>query len=117
MQNGVQVSLDYYAMRGWIAPRQFDAGAEFHRLWYLGAVTSRFVQMRLDAAGGGELAMELDEARQRFEATKKGFRSLAQALLCYNVCRLGEWATYVMPIRAVLDGYGSEADRGILRAA
>ena|SRR5215469_5904074 len=71
-----------------------------------------------ESATGGVATAEFNEGcGKRYEEAKKSFRSLAQALVCYNVCCLGEWATYVTPIRAVLDGYSSDADRGVLRAA
>jgi hypothetical protein len=92
MQNLVQVPLDYYAMRRWIEPRQYDAGAEFHRLWYYGAVKSRFAQMRMESALGGVATPEFNEVcRRKYEDAKKAFRSLAHALICFNVCCMGEF--------------------------
>jgi hypothetical protein len=53
VQNLVQVPIDYYAQRGWLTPRQYDAAEEFYRCWYYGGDKSMHGISKYDPNGGG----------------------------------------------------------------
>ncbi len=96
--NLVQVPLDYYAMRSWVDERQYLAGSKFHELWYYGAIKIGFAQMKLKAMPGGKADPDfLRIAADRYTKAKLAIRGLLPALVCYNVCCLGEWASYLGP--------------------
>jgi hypothetical protein len=97
LQNLVQVPLDYYASHDWISPRQYDAGDELHRLWYYGAEKSGYVLTRMVAkVPGGLRDFETKIIlEQKYNAAKRAVRGLLKQLICYNVCCLGEWASYL----------------------
>ncbi len=97
-KNLVQVPLDYYGMRGWIAEREFLAGTEFHKLWYYGGVKNGYAQMKfaeslkLPPAGDSQNVLA-----DKYVRAKRAITGLVQALLCYNVCCLGEWVSALKP--------------------
>jgi hypothetical protein len=96
--NLVQVPLDYYAMRSWVDERQYLAGSRFHELWYYGAIKIGLAQMKLSAVPGGRVDPDfLRIASDRYRKAKLSIRGLLPALVCYNVCCLGEWASYLGP--------------------
>lgn len=98
VKNLVQVPIDYYAMRDWIDERQYLAGAEFHKLWYYGAIKLGYAQMKLASLPAGEANPDfLNIAADRYVKAKLAVRGLLPALVCYNVCCLGEWASYLGP--------------------
>jgi hypothetical protein len=96
--NLVQVPLDYYAMRNWVNERQYLAGSKFHELWYYGAVKLGFAQMKMNSLPGGTADPDfLRVSADRYQKAKLAIRGLLPALVSYNVCCLGEWASYLGP--------------------
>ena len=96
--NRVQVPLDYYVIRGWVDEQQHLAGTKLHELWYYGAVKIGLAQMKMAAMPGGKIDPDfLRIAADRYQKAKLAIRGLLPALVCYNVCCLGEWASYLGP--------------------
>jgi hypothetical protein len=97
-KNLVQVPLDYYGMRGWISEREFLAGTEFHKLWYYGAMKNGYAQMKFaESLKLPPLTDSHSVLADKYVRAKKVINGLVQALMCYNVCCLGEWATTLKP--------------------
>ena len=96
--NVCQVPIEYYHKRGWLTARQLDAGIKFHELWYYGAVKIGLAQMKLTSLPGGRPNPDfLRVAADRYQKAKAAIRGLPQALVCYNVCCIGEWASKLWP--------------------
>ncbi len=93
----VQVPLDYYALQGWISPRQYAAGKEFHLLWYYGAEKSGFAQMKYTNQGGGGEREVNAILSDKYQRAKHAINGLVQALICYKVCCFGEWVLQIKP--------------------
>jgi hypothetical protein len=116
VQNLVQVPIVYYAQRGWLTPRQYDAAEEFYRCWYYGGVKSMHGISKYDPnGGGGKDAYDVNQQlHDKYEKAKKAIPGLPQALTCYNVVCIGEWASVLSPRKLVVDegtGKVTEADK------
>jgi hypothetical protein len=117
VQNLVQVPIDYYAQRGWLTPRQYDAAEEFYRCWYYGGVKSMHGISKYDPnGGGGKDAYDVNQQlHDKYEKAKKAIRGLPQALTCYNVVCIGEWASVLSPRKLQFDASTGVVDKEELR--
>ena len=95
-RNRVQVPIDYYEYRGLISPVQHRAGDEFYRLWFYGSQKSAHVITRLTDEPKGTPNFESHAIlEEKYREACNAIRGLVPRLIAYNVCCIGEWATYI----------------------
>lgn len=115
--NLVQVPIDYYLKQGWITDREYEAGKEFHKLWFYGAVKTGFAQMKYTAQPRIPSTPESGKVlAEKYQKAKLAIKGLVQALFCYNVCCMGEWVNNLKPEDLNNELIGKNRRMGLLRA-